>query len=90
MKYILNRKLDLISASQNCKGESHSLTHMFDNFQLETLGYVCKDLTTPYHRNVSDNGPIPKHQGTPLLPYKSYSTSEHLKYCIQMKCFSEL
>ena len=26
VKYILNRKLDLISASQNCKGESHSLT----------------------------------------------------------------
>ena len=27
---------------------------MFDNFQLKTLGSVCKDLITPYHRNVSD------------------------------------
>ena len=27
---------------------------MFANFQLKTLGSVCKDLKTPYHRNVSD------------------------------------
>ena len=42
---------------------------MFDNFQLylpqevftlaEDTWFVCKDLITPYHMNISDNGPVP-------------------------------
>ena len=39
---------------------------MFDNFQLITLGSVCKDLITPYHKNASD---MDQYCSTPLLPY---------------------
>ena len=46
VKYILNRKLDLISASQNCTGESHSLTNTTNSEQEQRLANMFHLVTS--------------------------------------------
>ena len=55
---------------------------MFDNFQLKTLGSVCKGLITPYHRNVSDvdqfqSTKVPRNPTLPYIPILHQKTLLH-------------